>query len=85
MTNTFAQVAFSAYESHEQACVIFGATGAQQTLLAGAGPSSFTLVDDGMTADRIGARMTEAGYEAHVATLLGPWPEDGLTEGVFAS
>lgn len=84
MKNTFAQVAISAYESYEQACVIFGVIGAQQTLLAGAGPSLFTLVGDGMTADRIKARMTEAGYEAHVARLLGPWPKDGLTEGIFA-
>jgi 4-diphosphocytidyl-2-C-methyl-D-erythritol kinase len=85
MTNTFVRVAFSAYESYEQAGVIFGATEAQQTLLAGAGPSLFTLADDEVAADRIAARMTEAGYGTHVATLLGPWPEDGLTEGVFVS
>lgn len=85
MTNTFAQVAFSAYKSYELACVIFGTTEARQTLLAGAGPSQFTLVDDEAAADRIAARMTEAGYEAHAARLLGPWSEDGLTEDLHRS
>ncbi|MDA1036525.1 MAG: hypothetical protein O3B65_06570, partial [Chloroflexi bacterium] len=78
MTNTFALVAASAYDNYGSACDIFGTTEAQQTLLAGAGPSQFTLVDDEATAGRIAARMTEAGSQGHVARLLGPWSEDGL-------
>jgi 4-diphosphocytidyl-2-C-methyl-D-erythritol kinase len=79
--NTFARVAFSAYDSYELACTVFGTTEAAHPLLAGAGPSLFTLVDDDAAAERISARMRGEGYETHVARLLGAWGLDGLDAG----
>mgnify|MGYP002630466043 CR=1 FL=1 len=78
MRNTFAAVAASAYESYEMARTTFDATEASATLLAGAGPSMFTLVDDEAIGDEIAKCMTDAGYEAHLARLLGPWSNEGL-------
>ena len=78
ITNTFARVATSAYDSYKSVLDIFGTAGALETFLAGAGPSVCTLVEDRPAANRIAAAMTEAGIQAQVASLRGPWPEGGL-------
>jgi 4-diphosphocytidyl-2-C-methyl-D-erythritol kinase len=78
LRNTFEQVALAAHDSYEMTCTIFGTTEAGKTLLAGAGPSMFTLVSDEAVGEKIAASMVRAGYEAHVARLLGPWGGDGL-------
>jgi 4-diphosphocytidyl-2-C-methyl-D-erythritol kinase len=85
LRNTFEQVAFSAHDSYEMMCTMFGTTEAGTTLLAGAGPSMFTLVDDEAVAERIAASMVSAGFEARVARLLGPWGSEGLAPGAPAS
>jgi 4-diphosphocytidyl-2-C-methyl-D-erythritol kinase len=78
MRNTFSAVAGDAHESYQKACAALATTEAGTILLAGAGPSLFTLVDGEVVGERIAASMEQAGYEAHMARLLGPWSGDGL-------
>jgi 4-diphosphocytidyl-2-C-methyl-D-erythritol kinase len=78
MRNTFMAVAASAYKSYEVALSTLATTEADTALLAGAGPSLFTLVDDAAKGERIMTSMATGDYEAHVARLLGPWSSDGL-------
>lgn len=80
LRNTFEQVAATAHDSYEMTRTIFGTTEAGKTLLAGAGPSMFTLADDEEVGGRIVAKMVGSGYEAHLVRLLGPWPGDGLED-----
>ena len=86
MSNTFDAVAGQAYRRYHEACSIVRAASTRRAarekrvLLAGAGPSVFTLVDDRDEGDAIAAEAHEQGYEAHVARLLGPWSSDGLRE-----
>ena len=72
LRNTFTAVASQAHDSYEMTCTIFGTTAAGTTMLAGAGPSMFTLLDDEMVGKRIVTSMELAGYEAHLVRLLGP-------------
>jgi 4-diphosphocytidyl-2-C-methyl-D-erythritol kinase len=78
MRNTFAAVASVAHASYEMTCTIFGTTEAGTTMLAGAGPSLFALVEDEVVGERIRGSMELAGYEAHLVGLLRPWPGNGL-------
>lgn len=79
MRNTFMAVAASVYESYEIARTTLGATEANTVLLAGAGPSLFTLVSDEATGGRIVSSMERSGYTAHMVRLITSWPDEGLT------
>ena len=76
--NTFAEVASSAYASYERACTMLGATEAGHVLLAGAGPSLFTLADTEERAESTRRSMEAEGYTVSLARLL---PATGQAEG----
>ena len=78
MRNTFAAVAADAHLSYEAARFAFATTKVGTVLLAGAGPSLFALLDDESLGELIAATMERAGYESHVAQLLGPWSSNGF-------
>jgi 4-diphosphocytidyl-2-C-methyl-D-erythritol kinase len=78
MRNTFMAVAADAHQSYDTARAAFATTEAKTVLLAGAGPSLFTLVDDDAVGERITASMEQVGYEAHMVRLLGLWSSNGL-------
>ena len=78
MVNTFEQIAGRAYPSFEVTSAIFSKLLVPNPMLAGAGPSMFTLMHREADADAALALMNREDHTAVTASLLGAWGIDGL-------
>ena len=70
LVNTFERVAFDAYEGLESYWQRFRELGADNVLLAGSGPTMFTLAHDEKQGQEIYRNLTKEGFEAYLAQSL---------------
>ena len=76
--NVFEAVAPSVYPEYASHRAAFAAGGAHAPLLAGAGPSLFSLANDEAAASSLKDQLRGLGYEAYSARLLPAWGPEGM-------
>ena len=76
--NAFEAVASNAYPGYPAHRAAFAAGGTHSPLLAGAGPSLFSLANDEASASALQRRLSALGYQAYSARLLPAWGPEGM-------
>jgi len=80
MFNTFDQVAVDAHFGHLRSWEALRNLGAENVLLAGAGPTLFTLVNTRNLAQDLARRLSDQGYYALAVPFLAARNIDGLSQ-----